>query len=88
METEIFYKRFVAELRKRESEFNPDAVKEYLPTIFAKDISYWLRAKDLYLIVFLETYENLTGDEKESPRNEKLVYAGRNVPADWWLKIC
>ena len=86
LEKHPMYRANVEELRKREKEFNPEAVKEYLPTLFAKDVSYWLREKDCNLVIFLDTYEQLTEDERDSKRHERLIYEGRDVPADWWLE--
>ena len=74
------------ELRKREDAPTPEAVKEYLPTLFAKDVSFWLKQNKLNLIIFLDTYEQLTDDERDVKRHEKLIYKGRDVPADWWIE--
>ena len=86
LEKHPMYRANVEELRKREKEFNPEAVKEYLPTLFAKDVSYWLRENDCNLVIFLDTYEQLTADESDSKRHERLIYEGRDVPVDWWLE--
>ena len=74
------------ELRKREDEATPEAIREYLPTLFAKDVSMWLKQNHLNLIIFLDTYEQLTDDEKDTKRNEKLIYKGCDVSADWWVE--
>ena len=89
-ENDSAYRKFVAELEKREKHISPEAVKEYLPTLFAMDISRWLNKKNLYLIIFLDTYEQLTDDEKDTKPHEKLVYEERDVPVDWWIEdlIC
>lgn len=86
LEKDSEYIKVIEELRKRETEHTPETVKEYLPTLFAKDISYWLSKNNLNLVVFLDTYENLTGDEKDAKRQEKLTYEGRDVPVDWWVE--
>lgn len=86
LEHQPAYRSIVDELRKREFESDPDAVKEYLPTLFAKDVSYWLLENNLTLVIFLDTYEQLTGDENNSKRHEKLIYAKRDAPVDWWIE--
>ena len=42
--------------------------------------------KKIFLVVFLDTYEKLTDDEKDSDRHEKLIYNGQDVPVDWWIE--
>ena len=89
-ENDSAYRKFVAELEKREKHISPEAVKEYLPTLFAMDISRWLNKKNLYLMIFLDTYEQLTDDEKDTKPHEKLIWEERDVPVDWWIEhlIC
>ena len=42
------------------------------------------------MIIFLDTYEQLTDDEKDTKPHEKLVYEERDVSVDWWIEdlIC
>lgn len=44
-ENDATYRNLVEELEKREKHISPEAVKEYLPTLFATDISRWLNKK-------------------------------------------
>lgn len=85
-ENDPIYRNFAVELEKREQHISPEAVKEYLPTLLAMDISKWLEKENGYLVVFLDTYEQLTDDEKDTKRHEKLIYEKRDVPADWWIE--
>ena len=56
------YKEIVQELNARDEESNAESLKEYLPTLFARDISDWLAENPTFkLVIFLDTYENLTG---------------------------
>lgn len=89
-ENDQTYRNFVEELEKRENHISPEAIKEYLPTLFAMDISRWLNKDDVYLVIFLDTYEQLTEDEKDTKPHEKLIYEERDVPVDWWIEdlIC
>ena len=81
------YQAVLAELNKRENFNSPEAIKEYLPTLFAKDISKWLAEKNLYLVIFLDTYEKLTEDEKDTACHKKLVSENdRCVSQDWWIE--
>lgn len=86
LENESDYRSIVAELEERETNTSPEVIKEYLPTLFAMDISHWLAQNNLFLVVFLDTYEQLTEDEKDTKRHEKLIYKPRDVPADWWIE--
>ena len=86
LENDRNYIEVSEKLKKREKAATPEAIKEYLPTLFAQDISLWLKKNKLNLIVFLDTYEQLTDDEKDTKRHEKLIYRGRDVPADWWIE--
>lgn len=90
LEYEGYYRNFLKELGDREAHISPEAIKEYLPTLFAMDISNWLKKKRLYLVIFLDTYEQLTEDEKDTKPHEKLIYEGHDVPVDWWIEhlIC
>ena len=80
------YRNIMAELEKRQENFFPQAIKEYLPTLFAKDISLWLEKNKKYMVIFLDTYEQLTEDEKDVKRHEKLIYENKDVPVDWWIE--
>ena len=81
------YKEIVQELKERTSAPNPESLKEYLPTLFARDISDWLAENPTFkLVIFLDTYENLTGDEKDIKKHEQLVSINREVPVDWWIE--
>ena len=81
------YKEIVQELNARNDETNAESLKEYLPTLFARDISDWLAENPNFkLVIFLDTYENLTGDEKDIKQHEQLVSINREVPVDWWIE--
>ena len=86
LENESDYRIVMAELERRENQNSPETIREYLPTLFAMDISHWLAQKRLFLVVFLDTYEQLTEDERDAVRHEKLIYNGQDVPADWWVE--
>lgn len=83
---DIVYGEIIRKLEEKNCESNADVIKEYLPILFARDISDWLREKNFKLIIFLDTYEILTGDEKDSIRHEKLVSLNYDVPVDWWIE--
>ena len=42
------------------------------------------------MVIFLDTYERLTDDEKDTKPHEKLIYEERDVPVDWGIEnlIC
>ena len=84
-ENDSEYRNIMDELEKRQKNFFPEAIKEYLPTLFAKDISVWLNNNEKYMVIFLDTYEQLTEEEKGVKRHEKLIYGNRDVPVDWWV---
>ena len=86
MENYQIYRDSVVRLKEREKYSNPEAIKEYLPILFARDISHWLEQNNLNLIIFLDTYENLKEAETDRKRHEKLVYKSRDVPVDWWIE--
>ncbi len=85
-ENDESYRKFMDELEKREKHYSAEAIKEYLPTLFAMDISYWLKQNKKYMVIFLDTYEQLTEDEKGVKRHEKLIYGNKDVPVDWWIE--
>ena len=89
-ENDKIYRNFAVKLEEREKHISPEAIKEYLPTLLAMDISKWLEKENFFLVVFLDTYEQLTEDEKDTKRHEKLICEKRDVPADWWIEnlIC
>lgn len=59
---------------------------EYLPRLFARDLTDWLEETDSKLLIFFDTYEILTEDEKDSKRHVKLMSINQDVEADWWIK--
>jgi len=80
------YINIMTELEKRQKNFFPEAIKEYLPILFATDITHWLDKNKKYMAIFLDTYEQLTEDEKGAKRHEKLIYENKDVPVDWWIE--
>ncbi|MBQ9488162.1 MAG: hypothetical protein IJU91_10280 [Selenomonadaceae bacterium] len=48
LENESDYRNIIAELERREKHTSPEAIKEYLPTLFAMDISHWLAQKKYF----------------------------------------
>ncbi|MBQ7704071.1 MAG: ATP-binding protein, partial [Selenomonadaceae bacterium] len=80
------YRKIVQELNQRNAAPSAEALKEFLPTLFARDISDWLAENPAFkLVIFLDTYENLTGDEKDIKQHEKLS-SNVEVPVDWWIE--
>ena len=77
------YRNIMIELEKRQKKFFSEAIKEYLPKLFAKDISVWLKKNEKYMAIFLDTYEQLTEAEKGVKRHEKLIYENKDVAVDW-----
>ena len=81
------YKAIIQELKERSNADSAEPLREFLPTLFARDISDWTAENpNAKLVIFLDTYENLTGDEKDAKKHEKLVSVNRTVPVDWWLE--
>ena len=81
------YSAILRELKEKSTADSAEPLREFLPTLFARDISDWTAEHpNNKLIIFLDTYENLTGDEKDAKRHEKLVSVNRTVPVDWWLE--
>ena len=80
------YRNIMTELEKRQAKFFPEAIKEYLPKLFAKDISIWLKKNKKYMVIFLDTYEQLTEAEKGAKRHEKLICENKDVAVDWWIE--
>ena len=68
-------KSLLEELERRAGLRNLDALKNYLPTLFAQDIFDWAGGEKKF-VVFLDSCEVLTGDKK---------LAANNLPRDWWL---
>gem|GEM_PF-6979970 len=68
-------KSLLEELERRAGLRNLDALKNYLPTLFAQDIFDWAGG-DKKFVVFLDSCEVLTGGKK---------LAANNLPRDWWL---
>ena len=62
------------ELKERAKSHNPAELKEFLPTLFAQDVSDWAGDKKKF-VIFLDTCEVLS---------EKNLGAN-NLPPDWWL---
>lgn len=86
VENEPCHRYFFEEMKKRNSNIFPEVIKEFLPELFAKDVSLWLQETDMYLIIFFDTYEQLTDDEKDLKCHKKLIYKGIDVPVDWWIE--
>lgn len=80
-----FYGEILIELEDRNVEDDPAYIKELLPQLFAQDLSYWLNYTDTDLIVFLDTYEVLTGEELGRKKSVRLISENRDVPVDWWI---
>lgn len=68
-------KSLLEELERRAGLRNLDALKNYLPTLFAQDIFDWAGGEKKF-VVFLDSCEVLTGGKK---------LAANNLPHDWWL---
>lgn len=67
------------ELNRRFSERNPNELSEYLPSLFAQDIYDWEKISNQKLIIFLDTYELLSGAVTDS-------LSENNLKRDWWLQ--
>lgn len=63
------------ELNRRAELRNTDALKNYLPTLFAQDIFDWAGGNKKFVVV-LDSCEVLTGEKKLN---------ANNLPCDWWL---
>lgn len=59
-------------------------ITEFLPKLFAKDLSHWLKTHGAHLIIFLDAYEKLTGKECGKKHSVRLFSENEDVPADWW----
>ncbi|MBR4384201.1 MAG: hypothetical protein IKP64_11660, partial [Selenomonadaceae bacterium] len=79
------YENAVKELEKRNAEDEPAYIKEFLPTLFAQDLAFWLDENNTNLIVFLDTYEVLIGEERGDKKTVRLLSENRDVPVDWWV---
>ncbi|MBR1645883.1 MAG: TerD family protein [Selenomonadaceae bacterium] len=79
------YGNAAKKLEKLNAEDEPAYIKEFLPTLFAQDLSFWLEENNTDLIVFLDTYEVLTGEERGSKKTVRLLSENRDVPVDWWV---
>ena len=80
------YGELINELEIRKNAPQVSAVKELLPELFARDLSEWLIELKKKSIIFLDTYEILTGDETGIKRHERLVYSDHDVSVDWWIE--
>ena len=77
------YKQTAEELEARNQ--NDSAyIEEFLPTLFARDLTFWLEKNKTDLIIFLDTYEKLTGEEGGN-KKVRLRSENRDVPVDWWV---
>ena len=85
-ENDPSYGEIIRELEERNSQPQAESLKEYLPTLFARDISDWLKENNLKLIIFLDTYEALTGVGTNILHYERLVSINKDVPVDWWIE--
>lgn len=68
-------KNLYDELNRRAELRNTDALKNYLPTLFAQDVFDWAGGDKKFVIV-LDSCEVLTGGKKLN---------ANNLPCDWWL---
>lgn len=74
-EGDNIYGELLAELNKLNGEDAPAPIREILPRLFARDLSFWLKAHDTNLIIFLDAYEKLKGEEQ----GKKNIRAAANV---------
>lgn len=80
------YKAVADELENLNEESNSAFIEEFLPTLFAQDISFWLEKNNTDLIIFLDTYEKLTGEESGKKKTVHLISEDNElVPIDWWI---
>ncbi|MBR1645886.1 MAG: tetratricopeptide repeat protein [Selenomonadaceae bacterium] len=79
------YGELLRELEECNAEDDPAYVKELLPKLFAQDLSFYLEEFNTDLIIFLDTYEVLTGEEFGKKKNVRLISENRDVPVDWWV---
>ena len=80
------YKAVADELEELNEESNSAYIEEFLPTLFAKDLSFWLEKNDTNLIIFLDTYEKLTCEESGNRKKVHLISAdNERVNVDWWV---
>ena len=79
------YKAVADELEERNKKNNQAYIKEFLPTLFAKDLSFWLEKNKTDLIIFLDTYEVLTDENNSNKKTVRLLSENRDVPVDWWV---
>lgn len=80
------YKAVADELENLNEESNSAFIEEFLPTLFAQDISFWLEKNNTDLIIFLDTYEKLTGEESGKKKTVHLISEDNElVPVDWWI---
>ncbi len=77
------YGKIAAELEKLNAEDDPTRIREFLPTLFAQDLSFQLDENNTNLIVFLDTYELLTGEERDAKKTVRLISG--DAPVDWWV---
>lgn len=80
------YGELLAELNKRNNDESAAPLRELLPRLFTKDLSFWLTANDTNLIIFLDAYEKLTGEEQGKKKFVRLISENRDVPVDWWVE--
>ena len=78
------YKITADELEARNREVKSAYIEEFLPTLFAQDLTFWLEDNDTDLIIFLDTYELLTGEESGNQKTVRLI-SEDTVPVDWWI---
>ena len=83
---DIEFAEIQKELAVREKAPDSYALMEYLPRLFTRDLTDWLEETDSKLLIFFDTYEILTEDEKDSKRHVKLMSINQDVEADWWIK--
>lgn len=80
------YAELINELKDlNEQDDDGSRMTEILPKLFAKDLSHWLNTHGAHLIIFLDAYEKLTGEEG-GKKNTVRLSENRDVPADLLFK--
>ena len=77
------YGEIAKKLETLNVEDDPTRIREFLPTLFAQDLSFWLEENNTELIVFFDTYELLTGEERDAKKTVRL--SSGDAPIDWWV---
>lgn len=83
MACDTAYANLINELKDlNEQDDDGSLITEILPKLFAKDLSHWLNTHGAHLIIFLDAYEKLTGEERGKKNTVCLFSENRDVPAD------